>query len=257
MTHEGNRPRKDLGQHFLHDHNIINKIVAAISPRKEDTLVEIGPGLGAITQELLPLCEQLDVVEIDDAVIDPLQKTCANLGELILHHQDVLTFDFGQFDKKIRLVGNLPYNISSPLIFHVLTFLDQIVDMHFMLQKEVVLRMAAPPGNKTYGRLSVMVQYFCEVAPLFDVKPNSFRPPPKVDSAVVRLVPRSSRPIIANDLKKLSLVVKTAFGQRRKTLRNNLKPLLSAEQLEQLGINPKWRAEQLTVDQFVTIANQL
>lgn len=249
------RARKDLGQNFLVDNNIVDKIVASISPQSGERIVEIGPGLGALTSKLLPVAKTLDVVELDGDVIEPLQQKCSGLGQLTIHHQDALTFDFGQFNTPIRLVGNLPYNISSPLLFHALSNVDQIIDMHFMLQKEVVDRMAASPGSKTYGRLSVMVQYYCHVQPLFLVKPSAFKPQPKVNSTVVRLVPIRDRELVAEDSLVFGKVVKAAFGQRRKTLRNSLSALVSADELNSITINPMIRPEQLGVDDFIRIAN--
>lgn len=251
------RARKDLGQNFLVDNNIVDKIIASISPKPGEQIIEIGPGLGALTSKLLAITKSLDVVELDGDVIEPLQQKCAGLGQLTIHHQDALTFDFGQFDRLIRLVGNLPYNISSPLLFHALKNIDQIIDMHFMLQKEVVDRMAASPGSKTYGRLSVMIQYFCQVQPLFLVKPSAFKPQPKVNSTVVRLLPIRDRELVAQDGMIFSKVVKAAFGQRRKTLRNSLGALVTADELSSIGVDPMKRPEQLAVDDFVRIANTI
>lgn len=255
MTDSQHRARKDFGQHFLTDQNVIGNIVRAINPKPTDTMVEIGPGLGALTAAILPHTKKLDAIEIDTDVLEPLQHNCADLGQLTIHNQDVLTFDFTQYQTPIRLIGNLPYNISSPLIFHVLDALDHILDMHFMLQKEVVDRMCGTPGNKNYGRLSVMVQYFCQVDSLFTVKPGSFNPPPKVNSAIVRLTPRPVSERNANSTQRLSKVVKAAFSMRRKTLRNNLKGIIRAEQLVEIGIDPGARAETLSVQEFVHIAN--
>ena len=255
-------PRKRFGQNFLQDKNIIRKIVNAIAPKKGEHIVEIGPGLGALTVELLPILETMDVIELDRDLIPKLQSACKNLGQLNIHQADVLQFDFKKLvgatgRSPLRIVGNLPYNISTPLIFHLLKQVDCILDMHFMLQKEVVERLAAQPGNKIYGRLSVMVQYFCFVHKLFTVSPRAFYPVPKVESVVVRLVPHKQISLPANDITLLEKVVKSAFGQRRKTIQNSLKPLISQQQLIQLNINPQLRAEQLSIDDFVKISNQL
>ncbi|MEW8584381.1 MAG: 16S rRNA (adenine(1518)-N(6)/adenine(1519)-N(6))-dimethyltransferase RsmA, partial [Candidatus Thiodiazotropha sp.] len=185
-------PRKRFGQNFLHDPGTIQRIVQAISPQPDDNLVEIGPGQGAITTELLPLVKRMHAIELDRDLVGPLALRCAALGELQIHNIDALKFDYSSLAEaahSLRVVGNLPYNISTPLLFHLLDQSDQILDMHFMLQKEVVERMAAIPGNKSYGRLTVMLQARAEVTPLFTIGPGAFRPPPKVDSAFVRLLP--------------------------------------------------------------------
>jgi 16S rRNA (adenine1518-N6/adenine1519-N6)-dimethyltransferase len=251
------QPRKRFGQHFLHDMHIINKIVAAINPQREEHLVEIGPGLGALTHALLPLVSALDAVEIDRDIIPKLKASAEQYGHLIIHEADALTFSLATLGKEhpLRIVGNLPYNISTPLIFHLLEQLNCIKDMHFMLQKEVVDRLAAHPGNKIYGRLSVMVQYHCEVKKLFTVSPGAFTPPPQVDSAVVRLIPYPSPPHAAKNLHTLRTIVATAFGQRRKTLRKSLKTLLSPEHWSLLKIDPQLRPEQLSVADFVEMSN--
>jgi len=250
-------PRKRFGQHFLHDAHIIHKIVAAIDPQTDDNLVEIGPGLGALTHALLPHVSKLNAIEIDRDIIPKLQASAAHFGDLSIHEQDALTFSLATLanHQALRVVGNLPYNISTPLIFHLLEQLNCIKDMHFMLQKEVVDRLAAHPGNKVYGRLSVMVQYHCQVKKLFTVSPGAFTPPPQVDSAVVRLIPYPSPPHVANDLQTLRKIVGTAFGQRRKTLRKSLSGLVSATQWIELNIDPQLRPEQLGVADFVAISN--
>ncbi len=252
------RPRKRFGQHFLHDPTVLARITAAIDPRSGQRLVEIGPGLGALTCRILPLAKQLTVIELDRDLIPSLQQACAPLGELTIHQADALTLDFHQFgtgEEKIRLFGNLPYNISTPLLFHLFEQLDCIQDMHFMLQKEVVDRMVASPGNKRYGRLSVMVQFHCRAEMLFTVGPGAFRPPPKVASAVVRLVPHPAPPVNVRDAALFSRLVAEAFSQRRKTLRNTLKHRFTAEQLAHAGIDPSLRAEQLSLEQFARLAN--
>jgi len=254
MSHQ---PRKRFGQHFLHDPGVIRRIVAAIGPQPGDRLVEIGPGAGAITFELLRAVGRLDAVELDRDLVEPLRERSRGIGELVVHGADALRFDFCALatgGAKVRLVGNLPYNISTPLLFHLLDQSRCIRDMHFMLQKEVVERMAAGPGGKDYGRLSVMLQARCTVIPLFAIGPGAFRPPPKVDSAIVRLVPLAQPPDIA-DQAVFARLVAAAFAQRRKTLRNGLKGLLSAEAIAGLGIDPGARAEQLALDDFVRLAN--
>jgi len=257
MTQKPHRARKRFGQHFLHDRGIIDKIVSAIGPRPGDHIVEIGPGLGALTAPLLERHGELDVVELDRDVIPHLEETCLGKGTLRIHNVDALKFDFGSLaeDHDLRVVGNLPYNISTPLIFHLLEYAERIIDMHFLLQKEVVDRLAAAPGSNDYGRLSVMVQYRCRAESLFRVGPGAFSPPPKVDSAVVRLVPYDTLPFPARDEQRLAELVNQAFSRRRKTLRNGVKGLLDAEGIERVGIDPSIRPERLTVEEFVRLAN--
>lgn len=251
--------RKRFGQNFLHDQNIIGKIITAIAPKEHEHIVEIGPGLGALTTKLLPLAKTMDAIELDRDLIPKLQHACRDLGELKIHQGDVLKFDFATLSNKhlLRLVGNLPYNISTPLLLHVLKQIEYIQDMHFMLQKEVAERIAATSGTKDYGRLTVMVQYFCQVQMLFTVPPTAFYPVPKVDSAVVRLIPHEKIALPAKNIDNLEKLVKQAFSQRRKTLRNTLKGLITVAQLEQLNIDPQLRAERLTVGEFVKLSNLL
>jgi len=254
------RPRKRFGQNFLHDQNIIRGIVAAIHPQEGEHLVEIGPGLGALTTPLLGASGRLEVVELDRDLIPHLEEQFAGAGELIIHNTDALKFDFCSLAPeggKLRVVGNLPYNISTPLIFHLIEQAHCIRDMHFMLQKEVVERLAAAPGCGDYGRLSVMVQYHCRVEKLFNVPPGAFHPPPKVDSAIVRLTPYADKPITVKDEASLSRLVAQAFNQRRKTLRNNLKPLLDVATIESLGIDPGRRPETLSLQEFALLADAL
>ncbi len=251
------RPRKRFGQHFLHDRNVIGRIVTALSPRPEDHIVEIGPGKGALTRTLVASLEHLDAVELDRDLVTYLRSEFP-ADKLTLHQADALKFDFCQLagdGHKLRLVGNLPYNISTPLLFRLLDQSHCIADMLFMLQKEVVQRLAAAPGGKDYGRLSVMIQYRCRVEKLFDVPPGAFTPPPKVDSAVVRLLPLFTPPVTVNDEVQFAKVVRAAFASRRKTLRNNLRGLLSAGQLLALGIDPVRRAETLTLAEFASLSN--
>jgi len=249
--------KKQLGQHFLADRYYIDKIVMAVNPKDGDRLVEIGPGQGAITLPLLRVHPKMTVIEFDRDLIAPLTAAAEPLGELTIVNRDVLRVDFTELadGQPIRLVGNLPYNISSPILFHALEHAAVVSDMHFMLQKEVVDRMAAGPGSKVFGRLSVMLQAYCEVTSLFVVPPGAFRPPPKVDSAVVRLVPRDPANIDIKDHKRFAEVVKAAFGQRRKTLRNALNNVVSAEQFVAAGVRPDARAEQLDVAEFIALAN--
>lgn len=257
----GHQARKRFGQNFLQDQNIIRNILLSINPKPGDKIAEIGPGLGAITEHLLNATGgHLDVVEIDRDLVQVLKTQFFNFPALQIHQGDALKFDFSQLvsgDEKLRIVGNLPYNISTPLIFHLLSFAGQVKDMHFMLQKEVVDRMAAQPGDNAYGRLGIMVQYHCRVESLFNVPPTAFHPQPKVDSAIVRLTPYETLPCPAQDAKQLGNVVTAAFNQRRKTIRNNLKKLISAEQLENLGIDPGLRPENLTLQNFVAISDTL
>ncbi len=236
---------------------IISKIVRAIDPAADDHLVEIGPGQGAITEQLLALAGRLDAIELDRDLVALLQERFAGVQKFTLHSADALKFDFCslQRDKKLRLVGNLPYNISTPIMFHLLEQPGCIRDMYFMLQKEVVDRMAASPGSKTYGRLSVMLQLKCQVTPLFNIGPGAFNPPPKVESAFVQLQPWKRSPHQINDPRFLAQLVTQAFSQRRKTVRNSLKKLLDPVVYGQLNIDPGSRAEQLAPADFVRLAN--
>ncbi|MET0069740.1 MAG: 16S rRNA (adenine(1518)-N(6)/adenine(1519)-N(6))-dimethyltransferase RsmA [Candidatus Thiodiazotropha sp.] len=252
------RPRKRFGQNFLHDPGIIQRIVQAISPQPGDNLVEIGPGQGAITTELLPLVKRMHAIELDRDLLEPLALRCAALGELQIHNSDALKFDFtslAEAERPLRVVGNLPYNISTPLLFHLLDQSARIRDMHFMLQKEVVERMGAEPGSKSYGRLTVMLQARAEVTPLFTIGPGAFRPPPKVDSAFVRLAPLTPLPYRIDDWDLFSRLVSQAFSKRRKTLRNSLGKILTADAIEAAAIDPGCRAEQLSVAEFAKLAN--
>ena len=252
------RTKKRFGQHFLHDHGVIQTLIQYINPKPDQQIIEIGPGMGALTFPLLKQLGSMEVIEIDRDVISHLQHQGGD--KLVIHNMDALRFDLSQLlkdNQQLRVVGNLPYNISTPLIFHLLEYAKHIQDMHFMLQKEVVDRISAKPGSKTYGRLSVMVQYHCDTEYLFYVGPEAFNPPPKVDSAVLRLQPWQQKPYQANDLKILSQVVTQAFSMRRKTLRNTLKKLLSTEQIESVGIDPSLRPENLSVKNYVELSNLL
>ena len=251
--------KKRFGQHFLHNKNILSRIVEYVAAKPGERIVEIGPGEGALTLPLLRAAGSLTVIELDRDLIEPLRTRARGVGELTIVHRDVLEVDIGTLaaGATIRLVGNLPYNISTPILFHCLDHAAAIRDMHFMLQKEVVERMAAGPGSKTYGRLSVMLQLRCAVEPLFDVPPTAFTPPPKVDSAVVRLVPLSPDRLPKVDFDVIDRVVRAAFGQRRKTLSNALKGVADADDLAAAGIDPRLRAEQLAPATFVALAQHL
>jgi 16S rRNA (adenine1518-N6/adenine1519-N6)-dimethyltransferase len=248
--------KKHLGQNFLHERGVIEKIVLAIDPQPGDRLVEIGPGQGALTLPLLDRHGALTAIEFDRDLLAPLAAAAQGHGALTLLNADVLDVDFSALadGARIRLVGNLPYNLSSPILFHALDHAPAIRDMHFMLQKEVVERMAAAPGSKVYGRLSVMLQAYCAVTPLFKVPPGAFRPAPKVDSAVVRLVPRAPSEIGIDDPAGFAQVVRAAFGQRRKTLRNALSGVVDGTMIEAAGLRPDARAEQLSVADFIRLA---
>ena len=253
----GHRPRKRFGQHFLHDRNLIDRMVRTIAPTNEQRLVEIGPGQGALTLALLDQVEHLDVVELDRDLIAELRRRIAP-ERLSIHEGDALRFDFAALagdGPRLRVVGNLPYNISTPLMFHLLSQADAIADMHFMLQKEVVDRLVAVPGTRDWGRLSIMIQYHCRAEYLFPVPPGAFHPPPKVDSAVVRLTPFAQPPHPARDPAVFAGLVTGAFTQRRKAVRNSLKSRLSREQIEQAGVDPGLRPDQLSLADYVALAN--
>ncbi|GGH93416.1 16S rRNA (adenine(1518)-N(6)/adenine(1519)-N(6))-dimethyltransferase [Pseudomonas fluvialis] len=254
------RARKRFGQNFLHDAGVIHRILRAIHAREDDRLLEIGPGQGALTEGLLASGAQLDVIELDLDLIPILQARFGDNPRFRLNQGDALKFDFARLQAapgSLRVVGNLPYNISTPLIFHLLDNAALIRDMHFMLQKEVVERLAAEPGSGDWGRLSIMVQYHCRVEYLFNVGPGAFNPAPKVDSAIVRLVPHAQLPHPARDHRLLERVVREAFNQRRKTLRNTLKGLLDSEAIAAAGVDGSLRPEQLDLAAFVRLADQL
>ncbi|MGH8517661.1 MAG: 16S rRNA (adenine(1518)-N(6)/adenine(1519)-N(6))-dimethyltransferase RsmA [Panacagrimonas sp.] len=252
--------KKHFGQHFLHDPRVITRILTALDPRPGDRIVEIGPGRGALTAPLIARIGQLDVVEIDRDVIDPLRAACGEAPGLRIHLADALSFDFTALRQEdgepLRLIGNLPYNISTPLLFHLLTQAHAVRDMLFMLQKEVVDRMAAGPGEDDYGRLSVALAARAEVVHLFDVGSGAFHPPPQVDSAVVRLVPRPPAFEIV-DLSLFDRVVTAAFGQRRKQLGNSLRTLADAGTIREAGLEPRARAEEIAAEGFARLANLL
>jgi 16S rRNA (adenine1518-N6/adenine1519-N6)-dimethyltransferase len=248
------RAKKRFGQHFLTDRHYIARIISAIAPQPDDVMVEIGPGPGAITQPLIARLNHLHAVEVDRDLASALR---GQFGEdrLTLHEADVLAFDFSILGPRFRAVGNLPYNISTPFLFHLGTFADQLIDGTFMLQKEVVDRMVAAPDSAAYGRLSVMLQYRFEMKRMFDVPPGAFTPPPKVDSAIVHMVPLPADRLRAVNEERFAHFVSAGFGQRRKTLSNTLKPFLSADVIASLGIDPKRRAETLSVAEFVALAD--
>jgi 16S rRNA (adenine1518-N6/adenine1519-N6)-dimethyltransferase len=250
------RARKRFGQNFLVDEQIIAGIVNAIHPQASDNMVEIGPGLGALTRPLLLHLRQLHVVEIDRDIIARLEKEFPE-NKLIIHAGDALKFDFAELPEPLRIVGNLPYNISSPLLFHIAAYADRIIDMHFMLQDEVVERMVASHSTPAYGRLSVMLQSRYYMEKMFEVPPNSFRPAPKVDSAFVRMIPLAADRMHVHDEKLFTEIVTAAFGQRRKTLRNTLNKYFAENDFRQLGISPQLRAENLDVGEFIKMANWL
>lgn len=256
-------PRKSLGQNFLQDANIIRKIVEAVVIKENDTVIEIGPGRGALTDQILPLTQNCHLIEFDRDLIDYWRGRSELKSGLYVHAQDVLKFDLNeiiqQASGKVKIIGNLPYNISSPVLFHLMQYAEDIETQTVMLQKEVVDRMVAEPGSKIYGRLSVMLQQRYKIERLFSVPATAFYPPPKVESAIAQLTLNSQLSDLESskvaDHQQFATVVKQAFSQRRKTLRNTLKGLVSAEQIESLGIDPSARAETLTVDSFVNLAN--
>ena len=257
MSH---KPRKRFGQNFLHDKMVIQRIVNNINPRQGDHIVEIGPGEGALTELVLDKIGAMDVVELDRDLIPLLKIRFVMQEGLTIHQADALKFNFCELkenEKKLRIIGNLPYNISTPLLFHLFDNSHCIKDMHFMLQKEVVDRIVAKPGDSAYGRLGIMMQYYCHSEYVFTVKPGAFRPPPKVDSAIVRLIPHEKPPVAVNDFDTFSKFVNFSFTQRRKTLRNILKGKLEASQIEELGIEPTIRPERLSLQDFTKIANRL
>ncbi len=248
--------RKRFGQHFLHDQNVIERMLRAINPQPGENLVEIGPGQGALTYPLLQACKNLIAVELDRDLVPILERESKRFGELEVINADILEFELADLDphRIYRVVGNLPYNISTPLMFHLLESLKQVQDMHFMVQKEVALRIVATAGDTNYGRLSVMLQYRCVCEYLFDVPPGSFSPPPKVDSAVIRLTPLTSPEHDIGEYENFATIVKAAFGQRRKTISNSLKTILGREKIHACGIDPSLRAENLSIADFASLS---
>jgi 16S rRNA (adenine1518-N6/adenine1519-N6)-dimethyltransferase len=252
------QPRKRFGQHFLHDPSVIARIISAIAPASQDRMVEIGPGLGAITVPLLARLQELHAIEIDRDAISHLRELTNDDPRLQIHSADVLRFSLDAIypGERLRLVGNLPYNISTPLLFHLIKQRERILDMHFMLQKEVVDRMAAAPNSEHYGRLTVMLAPWLNVQPLFDIGPGAFKPPPRVISTIVRLTPHET-PLFIEEQRHFAAVVAAAFSQRRKTLRNSLKPLLDVEDIAAAGVDPTLRAEVIAPSGFAALAAQL
>ena len=251
------RPRKRFGQNFLQDQQIIAAILRMICLRPEDNCLEIGPGMGALTRPMLRQLSRLTAVEIDTDLQSHLAAMPEAADRLQLICADALTIDYTTFGPHLRVIGNLPYNISTPLLIRLLQQVDSIQDMHFMLQKEVVERLAASPGSKTYGRLSVMAQYYCEVTHLFNVPPEAFYPKPKVDSAIVRLTPFQHKPFVAIPFERLEYWVARSFAMRRKTLANNLKGMITAADLTTLGLDPQARPEQISVEEYVKLTHFL
>jgi 16S rRNA (adenine1518-N6/adenine1519-N6)-dimethyltransferase len=248
--------KKRFGQNFLTDQSVVRSLIDAIHPKSDEIIVEIGPGLGALTKPLLEKINYLHVVEIDRDIVTWMQNEYAK-NSVTIHNIDALKFDFSSLGSNIRVVGNLPYNISTPILFHLLDNLSCLTDMHFMLQKEVVERMVAPPSSPAYGRLSAMLQYHFQMEYLITVPPEAFEPAPKVESAFVRCVPHVTKPHIANDYSVFYKVVLAAFGQRRKTIRNTLKDFLNDDDFLKLNLNPQLRAENLSVKDYVLIANHI
>lgn len=259
-VHMGHQARKRFGQNFLHDPAVIERIVKAISPKPGEHLVEIGPGLGALTEPVAERCGHLTVVELDRDLAQRLREHPTLADKLTIYQTDAMKFDFSQLmpaSGKLKVFGNLPYNISTPLLFHLFEFADCIENMHFMLQKEVVERMTAGHGSKTFGRLSVMTQFFCQAIPVVEVGPGAFKPAPKVDSAVVRLIPKPLSERADVPVAVLNRVCLEAFNQRRKTLRNCFSNFATAADIEALGIDPGLRPEQLPVGEFIRVAQWL
>lgn len=266
------KAKKRFGQNFLIDKSVINRVVDCIQPQSDDLMIEIGPGLGAMTIPLLSRLNQLTVIELDRDIIPKLVNNTtiadsSNRKKLTITEKDVLKFDVAEYynrlnsDKKIRFVGNLPYNISTPVLFHLLKYRYLIGDMHFMLQKEVVDRITARPNNKEYGRLSVMLQTYCFTQAMIEIPPSAFRPAPKVDSAIVQLIPKSVFEInLDNEVynfDRYKELIRQAFSQRRKTLKNTLKAICTAEQIENAGLSPDQRAEELSVSDFQKLYQSL
>lgn len=253
----GHQARKRFGQHFLTSDEIIQQIVHAVSPQQGDTIVEIGPGQGAITTPLAQLATTLHAIEFDRDLVPRLIRRYADNNNVRIHEADALTFDFASLGDRLRIVGNLPYNISTPLLFHLLRFRDSIEDMHFMLQKEVVDRMAAQPGNKSYGRLTIMLGCALEVVPLFDVPREAFSPAPKIVSSVVRMRPIPQPDFRIHDTATFESLVKLAFSRRRKTLRNALQGMAAVADIEAIGLDPTIRPEQVSIANWVALANKI
>lgn len=260
-VHQGHFARKRFGQNFLSDRLVIDNIVTAINPKRDQALVEIGPGLAALTEPVASMIDHMTVIELDRDLAARLAVHPKLKDKLTIRQQDAMTVDFAELSAEIgqplRVFGNLPYNISTPLMFHLFTYTNAIADMHFMLQKEVVNRLVAGPDCKAYGRLSVMAQYYCQIIPVLEVPPSAFKPAPKVDSAVVRLIPHEKLQWPVNNIKLLSRITTDAFNQRRKTIRNSLGHLFTVEQLIGMELDPALRAENISVAKYCQLANWL
>ncbi len=256
------KAKKSLGQYFLQDENIIRKIVQLANIKKDDIVLEIGPGLGALTRYILTCSNNVNVVEFDASVIDTLLQNCKKYGEPKVFNEDFLKFDLdivrAKLQQKLKLIGNLPYNISSPILFKVVEQSDKFIDAHFMLQKEVVERIISQPNSKIYGRLSVILQYHFDCSMILKIPPEVFYPQPKVDSAILRLKPKANK-LVINDYVFFENIVKQSFAQRRKTLHNNLKGILKELDVDPstLPVDTKLRAENLSMEDFVSLANFL
>ncbi|MDM8567972.1 16S rRNA (adenine(1518)-N(6)/adenine(1519)-N(6))-dimethyltransferase RsmA [Thiotrichales bacterium HSG1] len=250
-------PRKRFGQHFLQDEQTIQRIVNAISPTSDQHIVEVGPGKGALTEYLLKYNCQLDAIELDNDLVKIILEKFHSFKQLRIHNKDILQFDIGRLKPvPLRIIGNLPYNISTQLLFYLLSYVNIVQDMTFMLQKEVVKRLIAVPATSDYGRLSVTLQYYYQIYELFDVKPEAFWPPPKVQSSIVQLIPHSTPPVKIFNQQHFKQIVTTTFSKRRKTLRNNLKNILDVETIQKIGIDPQVRGETLSLVEFAELANQ-
>jgi 16S rRNA (adenine1518-N6/adenine1519-N6)-dimethyltransferase len=260
-VHQGHFARKRFGQNFLTDQFVIDSIVSAIHPMPGQAVVEIGPGLAALTEPVASRLDSMTVIELDRDLAARLETNPKMLGKLRVIQSDAMKVDFGELSKELgqplRVFGNLPYNISTPLMFHLFLYTDAISDMHFMLQKEVVNRLVAGPNSKAFGRLTVMAQYYCNIIPVLEVPPESFTPAPKVNSAVVRLIPHKTIPYPVDDIRILSRLTTDAFNQRRKTIRNSLGHLFTPEQMSTLGLDLQMRAENISVEQYCKLANWL
>lgn len=260
-VHQGHTARKRFGQNFLSDPYVIDSIVSAIHPQPGQAMLEIGPGLAALTEPVAERLDHMTVIELDRDLAARLEVNPKLKDKLTIYQQDAMTFNFAELSKQLgqplRVFGNLPYNISTPLMFHLFSYTNAISDMHFMLQKEVVNRLVAGPNSKAYGRLSVMAQYYCQVIPVLEVPPTAFRPAPKVDSAVVRLIPHDKIVYPVDDIRLLSRLTTEAFNQRRKTIRNSLGHLFTPEQLTELGLDLNMRAENISVEMYCKMANWL
>ncbi|MGQ8367176.1 16S rRNA (adenine(1518)-N(6)/adenine(1519)-N(6))-dimethyltransferase RsmA [Glaciecola sp. 1036] len=259
-THLGHTARKRFGQNFLFDEFIIDQIVSAIKPQNHQNLIEIGPGLGALTEPVAEVIEHLTCIELDRDLAKRLRAHPFIRDKLTIVEADALKVDFNilaQQDKPMRIFGNLPYNISTPLMFHLFEYANLIEDMHFMLQLEVVKRLSAGVGDKLYGRLSIMAQYYCQAIPVLQVPPTAFKPPPKVESAIIRLIPHKQAPVEVDDVQCLERVVAAAFNQRRKTLRNSLKELLTEQEIIATGVDPEARAQNVSLALFASLANKV